>query len=282
MLAQRKLILSLALAMSTASARADILYVVTYLGQFGTINTGTGGFTQIGPMTSDPLAGLVPGPNGTYLGVSFAGNLDSVNPTTGAISVIGPTGLGSSALNVAELNGTLYETDFGNNLYTINATTGAASLVGHTGIPAAPADPADLFDNSFFGAAGHLYETFDAFNATTLALVNNPALYQINPTTGVATLVGPTTFQINAAVDVNGTVYVLTAGGAGGIVPSGSDQILSLNVANGSTTFLATYDASSTFFATGAAAAAPEPSYFALVGLGIGGLLIYERRRRRL
>jgi hypothetical protein len=80
MLVTRKLILSLAFALS---ASADpLLYVSTAEGKFGTLDPATGAFNQIGPTLSDPLGGLVLGPNG-YEGVSFSGNLDSVNPATG-------------------------------------------------------------------------------------------------------------------------------------------------------------------------------------------------------
>jgi hypothetical protein len=115
-------------------------------------------------------------------------------------------------------------------------------------------------------------------NATTLALVNDPELYQIDPTTGAATLVGPTAFQLDAAVDVNGTVYGFTAGGAGQIT-GGTDQVLSLDLATGNTAFVSNYDPS-TFFVTGAAPT-PEPASFALAGIGIAAVLVARRRRRR-
>jgi hypothetical protein len=144
MLIRQEMIVPLALALFTASASAGpIVYAVStnfnnFTGQFGTVDLTTGTFNQIGPVTSDPLSGLVPGPNGTLLGVSASGNLDSVNPATGAISVIGATGLGGLAYYTAELNGTVYATDLNSNLYTVNTTTGAASLIGATGIPICP------------------------------------------------------------------------------------------------------------------------------------------------
>jgi hypothetical protein len=279
MLTQRKLILSLALALSTVSASAGpVVYVVTFNGQFGSptaggfgsINPTTGACNQIGASLADPLGGLVQGGPTGYLGVSFSGNLDSVNPATGAVSVIGATGLGGLALDTAELNGTVYETDVNQNLYTINTATGAASLIGSTGIPPAPSDPADLFDEAFFSAGGKLYVTWDAFNATTLALVNDPELYQINTTTGLATDVAATAFQLDAAIAVSGTVYAFT---------TSTTQVLSLDVATGDTTFVTNYDPAA-FFITGAADATPEPASFALVGAGIAAVLVSRRRRR--
>jgi len=108
------------------------------------------------------------------------------------------------------------------------------------------------------------------FNATTLALVDDPELYQINPTTGAATLVGPTAFQLNAVVEANGTVYGFTA----------ANQVLSLNLATGSSTFVANYDPAA-FFITGAAAT-PEPASVALAGIGIAAILVLRRRRRHV
>ncbi len=275
MLLQRKLIISLSLVLLTASANASpLLSVVTVSGQFGTVDPTTGAFNQIGPTTPDPLGGLVPGPNG-YLGISFSGNLDSVKPKTGAISVIGATGLGFSALDTAELNGTVYATDFSNNLYTINTATGAATLIAYTGIPPAPSNPADECDEALFAAGGKLYATFDAFNATTFAVVINPELYQIDPSTGSATLLAPTSLHLNAAVDVNGSAYAFQ-----GQPSTFTSDVLSLNLATGNTTFLASVS-SAAAFTDGAAAAVPEPASIAMTGIGIFAVFVLRRRSRR-
>ena len=66
MLSYRNIIISLTLFAASASA-SPILYVVTYGGQFGTLDSATGAFTQIGPTTSDPIGGLVAGPSGSLL-----------------------------------------------------------------------------------------------------------------------------------------------------------------------------------------------------------------------
>jgi hypothetical protein len=207
------------------------------------------------------------------LGVSYGGNLDSVNPATGAISVIGATGLGpalaTAAFATGELNGTVYETDGSNNLYTINTTTGIASLIGATGLPQCPSvtDPDDIGDEALFAAGGNLYITFDAFNAITNAVVDTPELYQINPTTGAATLIGPTTFGLDAALQVNGTVYGFTS----------ANTVVSLNLANGNITFVTNYDPNAMDI-TGAAPT-PEPASFGLVAIGIAAALVGGRRR---
>jgi hypothetical protein len=269
MFAIRKLMVALAL---TLPANADpLLYVSTAEGNFGTLDPTTGAFNQIGPTLSDPLAGLVLGPNG-YEGVSFSGNLDSVNPATGAVTVIGATGLGGYALCTAVLGGTVYATDFYGNLYTVNKMTGAASLIGYTGIPSVPAYQKILGSNlgddeSFFGINGKLYATFDVFNISTEKAVFGPELYEINPTTGVATIVGPTSLYIDAVAEVDGTVYAFAA----------ADQELSLDLATGKTTFVRDYDpAVGIIFG---AAPSPEPVSLGLAGAGMAAILILRRKR---
>jgi hypothetical protein len=277
MINKRKLLFSLTFALATASAD-PLLYVVPFNpqpglstpGQFGLIDPVTGAYQQIGPSFADPLGGLVPGGPTGFFGVSFSGNLDSINPSTGAITVIGATGLGSNALETAGLNGILYETDFSNNLYTVNPTTGLATLIGSTGIGAGPSDPADLFDEAFFSANGNLYATWDVFNATTLALVVDPELYQINPITGLATEIGPTARQIDAAFKVNGTVYAFTA--------TNTPQVLSLNLATGNTTVVTNYDQAA-YFIEGATAT-PEPGSFALLAIGIAVIVVSSKLLR--
>lgn len=293
MTVRHKLMFPLALVLCTASASAGpIVYVVNanfnnFTGQFGTMDLTTGAFNPIGPVTSDPLSSLVPGPNGKLLSVSESGNLDSVNPATGAVSVIGAIPVvaetGNAPYSIAELNGTVYATDLYGNLYTLNTATGASSLVGLTGIPICPSvyDASDVSDETLFTANGNLYATFDGVDlaSSPVGIVDSPELYQINPATGVATMLGPTALGIDAALQISGTVYGLAFGYAY------SNTVLSLNVANGNTTFLNNYVSSPTAGGVNAvdiigAAATPEPASIALAGIGIAVLLAFGRRRR--
>jgi hypothetical protein len=287
MFTQRKLSIALSLALFTASASAGpIVYAVSvnynnFTGQFGTMDLTAGTFSAIGPILSDPIGGLMPGPNGMLLSLSISGNLDSVNPATGAVSVIGPTGLGDLAGVTAEFNGTVYATDLYNNLYSVNTTTGVASLIGPTGLPICPSllSPTEVSDETLFTANGKLYATFDGINLMDSTVVDSPELYQINPVTGVATLVGPTTLGLDAVLQLNGTVYGLDFG------TTGPNTVLSLNLTNGNTTFLNNYVSSPVADGVNAidiigAAAAPEPVSFALAGIGIAVLVACGRRRR--
>jgi hypothetical protein len=135
-------------------------------------------------------------------------------------------------------------------------------------------------DETLFTANGKLYATFDGIDLTTLAVVDSPELHQINPATGAATQVGPTALGLDATVQVNGTVYGLAFGYAG------SNTVLSLNLANGNTTFLNDYVSSpvaggvNSFDIVGASPT-PEPASFTLVGVGIGLAFVSMRRKRR-
>ncbi|MGI8745374.1 MAG: PEP-CTERM sorting domain-containing protein [Bryobacteraceae bacterium] len=297
MLSQRKMIVWLALVLFTASASASpLVYVVTGSQQFGTLDLATGAFHPIGPDTPEGDGGLVAGPNGSLLAVTFSGTLDSIIPATAVTSVVGVTGFAdctsptspcgpTSFGALGKLGGTIYGTDFGGNLYTVNAATGATTLIGHTGIPAVPAIPSttnpdgslNVFTESLFGAGGKLYATFDADTLDPVSFAATPViparLYQINPSTGLATVLAPTTLGLSAVVEVNGTIYAFNVA---------TSQVVTLNLANGNTSFVSNLDpsAGSIGGAVSIPAAVPEPASMALAGIGIAAIAICRRRRR--
>ena len=276
----------------TTSASADSIYVVNGNNQFGTVDLGTGAFQQIGPNMPEAGAGLAPGPNGYLFTLGIAGNLESINPNTGVTTIVGPTGLGdcslptspcgpNSASTTAALGGTIYATDLANNLYRVNPLTGAATLLGPTGIPPLPftllANNPDgtfnAYDQALFSANGKLYATFDAFtvNSTTFTLgtvVIPDHLYQIDPVTDIATLIGPTDLNLGAVADVNGTFYAFN---------NGTGQIVTLDLTNGKTNFVGNFDPVAGII--DGATATPEPASLALAAFGIVGLVVYRRRK---
>jgi hypothetical protein len=264
------LMLSLATGLFANSSLADSLYVSTVSGQFGILDSATGGYTQIGKALSDPLGGLVAGPG--LMGVSFSGNLDSINPGTGAVSVIGSTGLGPNALDTVAFGGALYETDFSNNLYRLNPTTGAATLIGNTGIPVEP--PGGDCIEALFVANGKMYVTYEVLDPhNNFSVLISPNLYQIDPASGAATLIGQTGRNLSAAVELNGAVYAFQ----GDPVARTSDEV-SLDVATGHTSFVTHIDPGVAF--VDGATAAPEPSSVVLSGLGIIAFAFVLRRKR--
>ena len=233
-------------------------YVVTGQQQFGVVDLETGVFHQIGPNTPEGQANLVWGTDGKLLSLTYSGNLESIDPATGATKVIGATGLSYNAFDLAKVRGRLYATDFNNNLYSVDMTSGAATLIGPTGMPPDPSIPftvnqdgtVNLCDESLYGVNGKLYATFDSFTVdpVTLAIttVVSPNLYEIDPVTGVATLIGPTMLQVGATVQANEKYYAFVLGFSGftEFGPQGTSQLFILNRQNGETEFKLNVDPS--------------------------------------
>ena len=301
MLTKTLLIGSLSFVLFHAPLSAGTLaYVVsagiTGAGQLGTVDLLTGAYQQLGPVEPDGYFGLAKGANGSLLAGTYAANLDSIDAITGVPTLIGPTGLGpcvvpspscgsNSYSTLGGLGGTVYATDFQNNLYTVNPTTGAASLLnGHTGLPAIPFTPGsfnpdgtiNFYDEAIWGSEGKLYATFDAvvFDLSTSTVVDvlvAPELYQINPSTGIATVIGSTDLGIGAVTDLNGTPYAFN---------DLTSQITTIGLADGKTAFVSTFDPAAGVI-QGAVTATPEPASTALAALGLLGLVLCGYRGRR-
>jgi hypothetical protein len=291
---------SLGLILSHIPVRADpIVYVVsaglTGNGQVGTIDLTTGAYQQIGPIEPDGYFGLASGTNGALVAGTYAANLVSINPATGVNTGIGPTGLGPCVVpssscgansfgDLGGLNGKVYATDFQNNIYTVNPLSGAASLLNaHSGLPAIPFVPGtsnpdgtlNFYDEAIWGAGGKLYATFDTLifdpnSNTVVSTVIAPKLYQIDPLTGAATVVGATDLGIGAVVDLDGTSYAFNVD---------SDQIMSIDLSSGKTTFVANFDPAAGVI-QGAATVTPEPGSVTLAFLGLIGLAVWRQRQQ--
>jgi hypothetical protein len=281
----------LVLTLLTAPASATpSVYVVNGSNQFGVVDLTRGGFHAIGGSEPEPQASLVQGTSGSLFTIgTISGNLESINPATGVTSTIGsfglpffPTGL-STAFGLAGVNGKLYLTDFSNNLYSVNAKTGAATMIGPTGMPPDPHIPfttnpdgtINLCDEILYGVGGTLYSTFDSFtlnpNTGTISSVDvPPSLWRINPSTGVATLIGPTQMNLDGGVEVNGQFYAFYLTGT-------VNQVVTLDLANGNTSFVADLDPSAGLVF--GAASTPEPGTFLLLGTGLAGVSGLLRRR---
>jgi hypothetical protein len=291
------LITLFALVLFTTAAYADTLvYIVNGSQQFGTINLATGAFQQIGPTQPEAGSfGLAAAPNGSLVTFAYSSNLYSINPATGSPTLVGPTGLAdcatptspcgpTSSATLGNFAGKIYATDFQNNLYNVNSVTGAATLIGATGIPAIPFvagsfnddGTINFYDEAIFGSAGKLYETFDAFtfDLNSFTVVNTivaPALYQIDPSSGLGTLIGTTDLGIGAVAGVDGTYYAFN---------DMTGQIEGLNLANGSTSFISNFDPAAGVIQGAVPVPTPEPSSLALFGTGLVGLGAFARNKR--
>jgi len=156
--------------------------------------------------------------------------------------------------------------------------TGVATLIGPTGIPAVPAIPDsnnpdgtfNAFDETLFGVGTNLYATFDAITINpspfTVTPVISPELYQINTSTGVATLIAATTLTLGATVDLNGTIYSFE---------NMTSQVVTLNLANGNTSAVSDFDPNAGLI--GGAAPTPEPASVGLVGIGVAAVAFYKK-----
>lgn len=287
------LIPSLVLALVTASATAESVYVINGAAQFGSVNLSNGAFTPVGSGLPEGGAGLVAGSGGNLLTIGGSGDLYSINPTTGVVTDIGSTGLTplTAPVNtIAELNGVLYVTDTNNNLYTVNPTTAAATLIGSTGMPGDPGcgQFPNLCDESLFGANGKLYATYDAFllgsDGYSANVLVNPGLWQIDPTTGVATFIASTDLHILSATDDNGEIIGFEGfPSATNPLPNPLIEAISLDLANGDTSEIVSLgtDTGPMFGVAPEVSATPEPASLALLGTSLAAVAVRLRSIKR-
>jgi hypothetical protein len=132
----------------------------------------------------------------------------------------------------------------------------------------------NLYDEAIFEGGGKLYITFDAFvldfNTFSIGTVLAPELYQVNPATGTATLVGATDLGIGAVTGVNGIYYAFN---------DLAGQITSLNLANGNTSFVSNFDPAAGVIQGASPVRTPEPSSLAPFGTGLLGLGAFARNK---
>ncbi len=148
---------------------------------FGTVNTATGAFTSLAPVSgltgTDAPTGLSIDPVTGDAFLSTATNIYSFNLGTGAATLIGSTGVASGIMIDIAINcdGDMYGHDIStDSLYSINRATGAATLIGGHGLAANFAQGMD-FDNNDGTLYAAIYTgggtyTYGSFNLTTGAI----------------------------------------------------------------------------------------------------------------
>ncbi len=228
-------------------------YVATSTGDFVEYDTLTGSYTLIGnTLPTASLFGM-----GYNSGVLYA-NDSQFAPNTGFYSVnTGNAGLtkignisgtgsqdGSGTLTAPIGGGTLYYLDESGDpsglLYSINPNNAVATAIGHTGI---------FVGGQFsmnFAPNGQLYAS------------NNSNFYQINTSTGAATLLGSDGLQVQALLAGDGNLYAF----------SGSNMY-TVDLTDGALTFVRSTPAELGIFYDGTDVLTPEPGTLVMLGSGL-------------
>ncbi len=260
-------------ALATAS---PITYVVSHSGQFGTVDLGTGAYTQIG-MGAGDLLGLGEGTDGALFSYTTNNQLVTINPLNGAETVVGNGFAGFSTFSSLG-NGELFGLDFDNNLYRVDPLTGRAILIGPTGLPTKKGDNCPYAD-SLSGSANVLYYTLQLGTGCSSTL--DSTLFRIDPATGATTVVGPTGVrEIEGTGFVDQQLYGFSTSFQNG------KEIYLIDTSTGKATIDATQSASldRVFGAVELdPPAAPEPGTAGLLALGLllCGIAARSRIRRR-
>jgi len=162
---------------------------------FGTINTSTGAFTPIAPLTGllagGSAGGLKIDPTNETFYVNDGANLYTLNPATGALTNVGAFGTGILNIEIAiSATGQMYGHDIAaDNLLLINKATGAATVIGPTG-----------FASNFAQGMDFDYTT-NTLYATIYTGGGTGAFASFNLATGAATSLFATT-PLNAEMEM--------------------------------------------------------------------------------
>jgi hypothetical protein len=254
----RLLALLVFLCLATVPLFADLDYVATSNGSFLQYNTLTGAYTLLGTNTT-VLYGL-----GYSSGVLYANDdgasptvgFYTVNPANGALTTVGNISgatSGTGGITAPIGGGTIYYFDHSNQLFTINSSSAAATIVGPLGFTVAGAW------DICFAANGQLYATSNGF------------FYQVNTTTGAATLLGNSGAQLQGLAPGEGTLYGFSG-----------TNMYSIDLTDGALTFVRNTPSGLGNFENGTGvvtSSTPEPGTLLLAGTGILGLLGAVRRR---
>jgi hypothetical protein len=273
----------------STSARAELLYTTngTAIARFDSAATGVVTSVPVtGLQVGETLVGLDVRPaTGVLYGLGSASRLYTLNPLTGTATQVGTAG-------AFTLNGTSFGTDFnpvpdrvrvvsntGQSL-RLNPDSGGLAATDTAITPAGTAIAAVAYDRNFPRLGGDttpttLYGIDSA--AGTLVTIGSLNGSPNSPNGGVTSPVGSlglgTNLNDNIGFDISGT-----GAGFASITTGGTSRLYSINLSTGAATLVGSIGAGTTPFSGLAAATAPEPGAFAL--LGAAAALAMGRRRR--
>ncbi|NEQ46471.1 MAG: PEP-CTERM sorting domain-containing protein [Leptolyngbya sp. SIOISBB] len=229
-------------------AEAATSYLGSSTGSFGTVDTDTGVFTEIG--NTGQFFDIATLNETTGYGITSSGNLFEIDLATAGTTLLGNAGSFINGLGFDD-SGNLFGTGNG-SLFSLDLGTGAASTVG-SGV------------GSPFSSSGDIAYDGSQFFATSNDGANN-SLWSINAITGVGTRIGDIGFEsVFGLTYQDSTLFGFTASG----------DILTINTTTGAGLDIADVTGLPGFV-TGAsptvATAVPEPT--SLLGLLAVGALV--------
>ncbi|MEP0962400.1 MAG: VPLPA-CTERM sorting domain-containing protein [Roseobacter sp.] len=254
------------LAITSDATSAATITVGTIAGTIATVDTTSG----------DIKTSFNPGVGGWFdIAINNAGTAIGIVRGSGVYSIdLGAqsaTSLGSSGAFINSLAFGNGESLFGtgnNGFYSVNTTTGAASLVG-SGVGAGFRSSGDIA----YGGGTTFYGT----SSGNCGGIGGDCLWSIDSTTGAGSIIG--SIGVNDVYGlgiVDGLLFGLSA----------SNAAYSIDTTTGAGTFLTSYSVAGV---TGGAAVPPSavtpipvPASLPLLTVGLGGLVIVARRRRRV
>lgn len=247
-------------------------------GQFGLLDLSNGSFSAIGSFNT-ALIGM--GESGGVLyGLDSSGNLVSIDPNTAATAQLGNIGIANVTTFTSLTTGALFAVDNSWMLWSINPRTVTATPVGTINVGNTPLPPRNSlgYADSLTGSGSSLYFTLGLW-LTTPGDILSDTLYQVDPATAAATVIGTTNQEdIAGSALIGGTLYAFT----GSFAPQ-PHKIVTLDPTNGAATFQADvapgiaslYGAVDT---TSATTSTPEPGTISLAGLAFAMLWGIRRR----